>query len=619
MFAGILYKNAEKKADKEELLKILKSDAGNETSAEIVVNKNYAVGFYPDKVPTLDREMSLWHNNNDTVTVFFAGHIFNKDQFPELSDSHLPVGRVLHENFKKTGPKLFDRINGNYVLAIWNSETQQFFLSRDHLGVEPLYYFENDELVVFASSLDLLIRYPGIKTEIDFEAMYRYLLFNYNPGQNTFISGARKLRHGFYLKYEKGNTQTDRYWFLSFQAEKVLPEEEYVAELLPLMRDAVKRRLEQNGSHGALLSGGMDSSSVVGLMSPEVKGDVHTFSFRCRGKSFDESHYAKIVSDRYGTKHHLVEYSPQEVLRIEEIVRLMDEPFCDIGIEVASYILGREAEGKTGYVLTGDGGDELFAGHPVYQADQVAQKFARLPVPVQKMLTSIFRLFPDTEKKKSFSVKAQRFGYSYQFPAELFSNRWRVYYTEKELGKLLDNSYHHELNKADPLAEIVAVYQEADGNDFLSKTLYGDYHTVVSFYLRRMQLLRAFGIEGRFPMFDPRLVEFAAKIPSDLKLRGSETKYILHKTMTGVLPDEIVFRKDKLGHSVPFKNWLRDEPQIKSFITDILSEETVRRRGFFNYDFVSNLLAEHFKRTKNNSHRIWALLVLELWMQKHLD
>ena len=619
MIAGILYKNRERTAEKEDVISLLKQKTNDTSSIEIVVNKNLGMGFASDNVQTMDRATNLWHNNNDTVTVLFSGHVYNQNKFPEIDNGNMPMGRVLYERFKEAGVDLFDQINGNYALCLWNSETQQFFLTRDHLGVEPLYYFENDELIVFASSMDVLLRHPEIKAEIDFEAAYRYLLFNYNPGTNTFIRGVKKLRPGYYFKFANGDGQTERYWFLSFQADKILQEEEYVAELLPMMREAVKIRLEQSDSHGAFLSGGMDSSSIVGLMSPIVKGDVHTFSFRCRGKSFDESHYAQIVSDRYGTKHHLVEYSPQEVLSIEEIVSLMDEPFSDIGIEVASYILGKEAQGKTNYVLTGDGGDELFAGHPVYQADQVAQKFSRLPVAVQKMFTSIFRLFPDTEKKKSFAVKAQRFAYSYQFPEELFSNRWRIYYTDKEFKQLLKNDLHDELTHADPLGEIISIYKEADGGDFLSKTLYGDYHTVVSFYLRRMQLLRAFGIEGRFPMFDPRLVEYAAKIPSDLKLRGSETKYILHKTMTGVLPDEIVFRKDKLGHSVPFKNWLRDQQQIKSFVTDVLSEETVRRRGLFNYKFVSDLLEEHFKRTKNNSHRIWALLVLELWMQKHLD
>ena len=618
MFAGILHKSQSANAKKTEIENIFQAQTEAD-GATIFTDRNFVVGFADAKVATLDKNTNLWQDGKNNIAVFFRGNIFNKDDFGKINDGEQPTGKLLYENFQQKGSKLFDELNGNYVLAIWDGKKQQLTVARDHLGIEPLYIFEDDKIVAFASSLDLLTKIPGIAAEIEFEALYRYLLFNYNPGQNTFIKGIKKLRHGFYYQYQQGKGKTERFWFLSFKNNHALTEDEYSAQLLPLMRQAVKSRIENVDAHGAFLSGGMDSSSVVGLMSPEVNGDIHTFSFRCRGKSFDESHYAKIVSDRYGTQHHLVEYDPQEVLEIEQIVELMDEPFCDIGIEVASYILGREANGKTGYVLTGDGGDELFAGHPVYQADQVAQKFSRIPSPLQKMITAVFGLFPDTEKKKSFAVKAQRFAYSYQFPDSLFSNRWRIYYTDGELQGLLKSDFHAALQTTDALNEIISIYQEADGDDFLSKTLYGDYHTVVSFYLRRMQLLRKFGIEGRFPMFDPRLVEFAAKIPSDLKLRGSETKYILHKTMTGVLPDEIVFRKDKLGHSVPFKNWLRDNEQIKSFVTDVLSEKAVRERGFFNYNFVSELLTDHFKRKKNNSHRIWALLVLELWMQKHVD
>ena len=434
------------------------------------------------------------------------------------------------------------------------------------------------------------------------------------------ISGIKKLPPGHYLKIKNGCLEIKRYWHLSFKNDKAKSEQQYVEELLPLMEDSVKIRLG-NGqkSHGAFLSGGMDSSSVVGLMSPHINGGIHTFSFRCKGKSFDESNYAKIVSERYNTEHHLVEFSPQEILSITDIVEYMDEPFCDIGIEVASYILGRAAKGKVNYVLTGDGGDELLAGHPVYQADAVAQKFSKIAKPLQQMIINILGFFPDTDKKKSLSVKAQRFAYSYRFPTELFSNRWRIYYNASELNNLFNPDFNNEIQKSNPLKDIVSIYKEADGEDYLSKTLYGDYQTVVNFYLRRMQLLRAFGIEGRFPMLDHRLVEYAAKIPSELKLKGTETKYILHKTMAGVLPDEIVYRKDKLGHSVPFKNWLREVPEVKNFINDVLSEQTIKKREYFNNTFVNKLLTEHFSKKKNNSHRLWALLVLELWLRKNMD
>ena len=614
MIAGILYKDQNQVISKEEMYSLFDLSEANKAQIKIITKKNFAVALTGE---VFENTSDVWQAEKHVVA--FSGNLFNKNEITENYESGLPLTQILADQFNKKGTSFLNELNGAYSLSIWNSDLQQLVLTRDHFGIEPLYYYWNEEKLIFASSIKALLRHSEVKSEIDFEALHTYLLLNYNPRQETLVAGIKKLRPGYYLKFDNNSLTTERYWYLSFLAEKEKTENQYIEDLLPLMKKSIKMRISDSETHGAFLSGGMDSSSIVGLMSPMVKGKIHTFSFRCKGKSFDESHYANIVSCRYNTEHHLVEFSPHEVLSIGEIVENMDEPFCDIGIEVASYILGRAAQDKINYVFTGDGGDELFAGHPVYQADDVARKFSKIPRSLQKMMTSAFSLFPDTDKKKSFAVKAQRFAYSYGFSEKLFSNRWRIYYKKPELLELFGSNYSGHVKETNPLQDIISVYDEADGKDFLSKTLYGDYFTVVNFYLRRMQLLRKFGIEGRMPMFDPRLVEFAAKIPSHLKLRGSETKYILHKTMTGVLPDEIVFRKDKLGHSVPFKNWLRDVPEIKNFIMDILSESAIKKRGYFDNNFVQRLLTDHFKRKKNNSHRLWALLVLELWMQKNID
>ncbi|HDP97798.1 MAG TPA: asparagine synthase (glutamine-hydrolyzing) [bacterium] len=619
MIAGILYADPKRNVIENEISSLFDLITKGEQEVQFVIDGNFAVGLGPSGVNAIDENSEIWLDRKRSAVTLFSGSIFNRNRLFDTEARGISWGEVLYDEYMNKKTSLLSELNGNYVLAFWNGKNQQLSLAQDHLGIEPLYYFHDDDKLVFASSIKAILRHPEIKAAINFGGLHSYLLFNYNPSQETLISGIKKLPQGHSLVFENRKLKTERYWCLSFNGVTTKNEQLISEELLSLLKDSVKVRVRNDATHGAFLSGGMDSSTVVGLMKPLVNGKIHTFSFRCKGKSFDESHYAKIVCDRYETDHHLVEYDAENALLIDDVVALMDEPFSDIGIEVASFILGKYAQGMVDYVLTGDGGDELFAGHPVYQADQVAQKFSRLPSPLQKAITGIFSLFPDTDKKKSFAVKAQRFAYSYQFSEKLFSNRWRIYYQPSELKRLFQNGFTNKLLEADPLLEIEAIYQQADGVDHLSKTLYGDYFTVVSFYLRRMQLLRAFGIEGRFPMLDPRLVEYAAKIPSELKLKGSETKYILHKTMSGVLPDEIVFRKDKLGHSVPFKNWLRDEPRLKGFIQDILSPEKIKKRGFFNPAFVENLLTQHFKKTKNNSHRLWALTVLELWMQKNID
>jgi len=623
MIAGIIYASPDVKISDNQIKSLFNPRFFKNSDLCLIKEKNLAIGITPTGVKTIDDDSNLWQDDKKIAGVVFLGNIFNKNELisemKENSNS-CSSAQLIGKFYDQKKSDCFSEINGNFIIGIWNRELQQFILARDHLGVEPLYYFWDGIKLIFASSLKALLRYDETKTEINYKGLHSYLLFNYNPSLDTIISGIKNLPPGNYLQLEKGNLKIKSYWKLSFEVNPGKNEEQYIEELLPLMRNAVQLRIEDDkDTHGAFLSGGMDSSSVVGLMSSFINGSVHTFSFRCRGKSFDESHYAKIVSDRYHAQHHLVEFSPEEIISIAEIVNYMEQPFCDIGIEIATYILGRQASGKTSYILSGDGGDELFAGHPVYQADTFAQKFEKLPKLLKESIINISKLFPDTEKKKSLIVKAKRFAYSYNFPPDLYSNRWRIYYTDKELTQLVRSDTLPDLQQCNPLEEIVSIYQQANGNDYLSKTLYGDYYTVVGFYLRRMQLLRTFGIEGRFPMLDPRLVEYAATIPSELKIRGSETKYILHKTMTGILPDEIVYRKDKLGHSVPMKNWLRDIPLVKDFVTDVLSEATIKKRGYFNANYIQHLLNDHLTRKQNNSHRIWALLVLELWLQKNID
>ncbi|MBN2010341.1 hypothetical protein JW960_13430 [candidate division KSB1 bacterium] len=584
------------------------------------------LAFRNDGLTVRNNKDAIYVSDDKQLVVACEGNIFNENELRDSIEKSLLGNRrdnaaLIAACYRSLGKECFVKLNGNFVIVIWDQKTDELYVVRDHVGVDPLFYAWDGETLVFGTSLQGLIQTKLVEPKLNMKALYTYFLFNYIPGFEALVDKVKKVRPGHFLYTSNGSLANKRYWYLSFARDETLEskdETSYAREMFELLKDTVAIRIASNeSSHGAFLSGGMDSSSVVGLMSDIGASPIHTFSFRCKGKTFDESKYAKIMSDNYGTQHYLVEYPASTISAIEDMVRFMDEPFCDIGIEVASYILGREAKGKTNYVLTGDGGDELFAGHPVYLADDMAHKFDRVPRPVRQPLTKLLQFLPDTDKKKSLAVKAKRFSYSYQFPVDLYSNRWRIYYTPQEMAALMTGTMHDELQSLNPLSDIAHLYDEADGQDFLSKTLYGDYMTVVGFYFIRMKLLRAFGLEGRFPMFDHRLVEFAAKMPSSLKIRGTEVKYILHKAMAGFLPDEIVFRKDKLGHSVPMKNWMRDEPVVKEFIADHLSDASLQKKGYFNTKFVQRMIKQHLSKSHNHSHRLWALVVLKLWLDAH--
>ncbi|MDZ7267389.1 MAG: asparagine synthase C-terminal domain-containing protein [candidate division KSB1 bacterium] len=601
-------------------------DAGEGAKLQQVSTAETLVALRPAAVPTLDAGPKIFQDEKGSF-VALLGNIFNR---AELVSQHLSSARlqattnaaeIILRLYFKLGEKFCRQLNGNFVIALYDAPAQRFYLYRDHLGIEPVYYSRKAGVLYFCSRLRPLTALPAIGREINHGVLQRYLLFNYNPGYDSIFAGIATLRPGFFIKIDRGRLSIEQYWRPSFAEPFRKEVATYKAELLELLRDAVRLRLVPGYRAGAFLSGGMDSSSVVHFMRGLLSQPIASFSFRCQGKTFDESHYARVMSERYGTEHHQVEYTAEDAARhLAGVAQAAQEPFSDIGIEIASWLLGAQVREHADYVLTGDGGDELFGGHPVYLADRAAKAFNRIPAFIRQPLTKTLQLLPDTDSKKSLVVKAKRFSYSSAFPAALHSNRWRIYYTEAELRRLCLPEMRAQVNGFNPFAELLEIYGEADGRDELSLTLYGDYYSVVGFYLRRMELIRQFGVEGRMPLLDYRLVDYTARIPSELKIgRRGETKLLLHKIMAGELPDEIVFRKDKLGHSVPMKNWMRESAVIQNLFHEYLSPEQVKRRGFFDHRYIAQLIREHRSKAHNHSHRLWGLLMFELWCRAHLD
>lgn len=591
--------------------------------ADFLIGNNYIFAHIPDGLSALDKESGKFYHENQKICGVFQGHIFNKGELTSAlntPNNHFSYS-IVNEIFKLNKTNLFKKISGSFSVAAVNKNTDEIYLIRDHFGIESLFYLIDGESLYFSSSLKMLANAKVYQKKLNEQALYRYLLFNYNAGLDTFYKNIHKVNPGHFLKYSNGQLTKERYWYLSYENTDKRPLEEIKNELLENLQNAVTIRLDKNSSGlGVFLSGGMDSSSVVGLAAPQMENPIHTFSFRCAGKDVDESYYAQVMSNYYNTNHHLIEYPPEKVGELEALVSCMEEPFSDIGIEIASFILGEEARGKAEIILTGDGGDELFAGHPVYLADKISGKYDWLPEVFKHGFYKLSQILPDTENKKSLSVKIKRFLYSAQFPQSLYSNRWRMYYTPVEIKALLQTSVLHDFDSVDPLDYYYSVYNEADGDTYLNKSLYGDYYSVVDFYLRRMAVLRNFGMEIRFPLLDIQLVEFAAQIPLHLKITKSlEPKYIQHITMDGILPDEIVHRKDKLGHSVPLKNWMRDNEFVKHYIYNFINKDKINRRGFFNADFVENMIEEHSAKKNNHSHRLWSLMVLEMWLEENFQ
>ncbi len=576
----------------------------------------YIALYYLDKTGSSPTN-SFWISPDKGSGIFWFGEIYD---YPGLGNllGEEKFAQSLFQEYKKKGAGFFKQLNGAFVLLIWDDALKSVLLARDQFGIEQLFIYQTQDGLFFGSKIDLL---TGLVDNpvIERSAVLKYLTFCYNPGEQTFYREIRRIRPAHILSWKREKSRIENYWHLNFNEKLNVSETEIGEKIREHLQTAVKIRLRHSKKTGAFLSGGLDSSSIVSLLRKQRSDTIATFSFRCKGESFDESNYAQMVADEFNTEHRLIDYGPEDVFKIEEMVSLMDEPFCDVGINIGTYLLAQSAGGTAQDLFTGDGGDELFAGHPVYVADKTARLFRWIPWPVKPLLFFWGRRLSDSEKKKNWKVKVKRFSESYFYPEELGTHRWRAYYTSSDMEKLSNPGFGFSELTGSPFEDVIGINQECSHSDLLSRSLCSDYQTVVQFYLRRMDLVRHFGMRPKFPMLDPNVVSLCAKIPPDLKIKGfGDTKYIERIAVDPLLPYAVAHRKDKLGHSIPLKNWMRNHPKVKEFMLDVLSESRIKNRGYFRPDRVRCMIEEHLSSRRNHSHRLWALMVLELWMEKHL-
>lgn len=542
------------------------------------------------------------------------GLFIDGDLYKSGGDDSTPEG--VWKSYRKNGISFLEKLNGSFVLALCDADNELAVLASDKMNTKPFFYSFEKDGVVFSSDLKFLSMFLKRTVNIEPLVLMKYLTFCYNPGSQTFSQGIQRLLPGHFLLWKRGTGSVKKYWSLSFRFQTRENKEKIGENIREKLTEAVRIRINDKEKIGVFLSGGLDSSSIVSLLSLHSKKNMSCYSFRCQGKSFDESVYAKIVADNFTTGFNLIEYSPEDVLKAEPMVKLMDEPFCDVGINIATYLLSEFAAGKVTHLFTGDGGDELFAGHPVYVADKMARMINRMPRFLMKPVFKIGANLKDSEKKKDFRVKFKRFSESYSYPDSLGTHKWRVYYHPRELRELLKEDLWSNDNPENIYDDVIQYNKESDGRDALSISLASDYQTVVQFYVRRMAIARAFGLRPKMPMLDPELAEYCASVPSKLKIKGmSDVKYIERLAVDPLLPKEIVYRKDKLGHSIPLKNWMRENKVVKDFILDLLSEETIRRRGLFQPERVQQMIRAHMNWSHNHSHRLWAMSILELWLR----
>lgn len=517
-------------------------------------------------------------------------------------------------------------VDGAFGLVWWDGT--ELHLIRDRFGAEPLFYAHINAKggasgLVFGSRARDVVAGAKLPRKVSSEGLAEYLTYAYIPGSRTLYADVMRVPGGGHVQLTRtGQLQVDRWYRLSYAGALLQDEVEIRKGYRKLLESAVARRLG-GGRMGALLSGGMDSSSAVTFARRHTQEPINSFGFRTRGASFDESHYARALAEQLHVKHTEVEYDEEQALTILDAIGQMEVPFCDIGIEIGTWILSRAAGSNVDYLLTGDGGDEIWASHPVYAAQKMMIWYDRLPLPkiLRRALVAPTKWVRDSDQKRSFAVMAKRLLPSPELGKELGHFRWRTYFTREDLSDIVTSELAQQIAGYDTYAVVRESMEGYEGpEDNQSRWMYSDYTTASSFYFSRLLFPRAFGVEARMPFYDRQLVEFGARIPARWKLEGVErTKRLFRESMEGVLPNVINHRKDKMGNSVPLKNWLRTDGALGRQVTTTLRSEQFKDRKILKPEAVERLLNEHISRRDNHSHRLWGFFVLEHWLRRHID
>lgn len=562
-------------------------------------------------------------NEDGTIWLVFNGEIYNyRELHADLEKrGHRFVTKsdteVIAHAYEEYGESCVERFNGMFAFALWDVAHRKLFVARDHLGIKPLYYWQGGGNLVFGSELKCLLAHSQPPREINLAALDQFLTLEYIPSPRTIFHEIEKLLPGHWLVFESGQIKVQQYWDV---LPKETPRDETsCAEMLEaLIDDAVRMQLMSDVPLGAFLSGGIDSSTVVAAMSRSSNTAVKTFSIGFDDATYNELPYARSVAQRYQTDHYEEILSPDIAGTAQRLIGHLDEPFGDFSI-FPTFLVSEVARRKVKVVLSGDGGDEIFGGYDTYVAQGWDRYYRRLPSTIrQGLMPSLMARVPPRPEKKGLVNKTKRFVEGAALPASLQHTRWMLFMNKRDKVALYRPDMAAALNGDSAQAVLEGYFAKWAGADELAQQQYVDIKTyLVDDILTKVdRMSMAVSLEARVPLLDFRIVELAVNLPAAMKLHRGETKRILRRAMESRLP-EMVLNKPKQGFSIPLKNWLRGP--LKPMMIDLLSAQRIRRRGYFNDQTVQTWVSEHLEGTANHSHRLWALMVLEVWHQQMLD
>jgi len=556
------------------------------------------------------------------------GEIYNHLELRKMLIAHGHCFRsesdieVLVHAYEQWGTSFLERVHGMFAVALWDGRQRIFFAARDRAGEKPLYYAATNSTLIFASEIKGILASGMVERDVDLEALDQFLTYEYVITPRTIFSKIRRLPAAHYLVYRDGQLETCRYWDAAAVAPRHWKEDEAAEAVREVFAKAVSRQMMSDVPLGAFLSGGIDSSAVVAMMVEASGGDgsaVNTFSMGFADGSYNELPYARTVASRFKTTHREGTVEPDLRELFDQLIVHLDEPFADVSL-FPTYMVSKMARQHVTVALSGDGGDEIFGGYDTYAADHLARRLATvLPKGAVSMLAGLVGLLPASERKKGLLNKVKRFvqGIADE-PEDIAHYRWMAFLPVAAKQALYTPELQTSLFQSDVYRPIRESLGSAGTDDLLHRQLYADLCVYLAddILVKVDRMSMATSLETRAPFLDVNLMELAYSIPSELKIRNGERKYILKQALRDVLPTEIL-RRPKEGFSIPMKNWLRGD--LAPIMRDLLAPERIGQRGWFSPVAVTRLIDSHLSGRDNHAHVLFSLMVLERWAESVLD
>ena len=566
----------------------------------------------------------LFDDSGDLVMVA-NGEIYNSPELRQQLESQGYVFKtqtdveVILPLYQKHGPACVEHLRGMFAIAIWNRKTQSMFFARDHMGQKPVFFSTENGALHIASEVKALLKASTRKPEIDMTCLWHYISMRFVPDDLSFFKGIHKLEAGHWAFWENGEITSERYWDIDFKEKLTGSYDEVEEQAHEVLLETVKSHLLSDVPIGAFLSGGIDSSTVSAMMAELGHGALPVFSIGVQEAGFNELPWARQVVEKYGMNGHEKVVNADLIHLIPKMIHHMDEPSDPFGVGV--YLVSEMASEHVKVVLTGDGGDEAYAGYDRFEGQRWAEYYSMMPQWLQKeVLGRLIKMVPDNFGYKS---AAQKIRWLHDMSFHQSGDRYVhsltfLRFTHEAKMELFTDEALAQIDDRDSSDKILRHFNAENTDDLIDRMLYSDMRTRLPDHLLMIadRMTMAHSLESRAPFVDSRLVEFAATVPTNMKIKGRELKSILRKTAARYLPKDLIYR-EKQGFGFPIARWMRTD--LNQFLRRLFVDSRFVQLGIFKQSVIDRYLDEHLSGESDHNFRLWILLNLEMWYRIYFE